>query len=660
MSFCLMCSLSLKTFSQENPPDSQNSYDVKYELDYIKGVPDQSQIRPLSIKLENNQVNLSPFFQRANTLLNQSDTNNTYFIERGLDSILNATYKLCEQNLSTSSQIDNCKNNAEITIETQRTQMLEQQSSKVLFPRRYKEQVTIPTQMEVDERVERIRDYYINRGGCRVSYCSNNEVFDTLLYGSPSHYNQVLDILKEAGATNNCFKSIFKEMIEGYWHDPFKNMPTTCQGLRGSDQRVCNQMQSDFRRVTQRMEDMIKAIQPQENNTPISLSCSSSNDLIRNLGSVLSEIENRSCENYSVGEARYPQHQGSISGTYHIKKESNGDYTVTIPMIFAPADDYDGDVPEDQIQSHYLQKAQGCMDEASPNMLGPNGERLHFEITDGNLNNSCERPNEISIQSLGARSHSESYAADISCPSNVHEISHITGLADEYQERHTGTHIHVMTGDIHEGTASTTELFRLHYNCRVIQDNSLMGTHWQRFESVERGEEDSLLDPTHFHVILYGNNCPSRDDIQLYQQCASLAYTTMYKANSLEHNCPSEKQQCEDSNVLGRDLDKEIARLEAQLKRHLDWISRNNHRRFSGFLRDESLSSILRGIQEKLRVSPDISHTELLNSQELTEIKNTLDAPLYNGFDMFLDKRQRELNQIRAIRNRLRHLRSQQ
>ena len=525
MLFCWICGFSLTAMSQEV---EVRQYDVAFLLREIKGVPEQSDLQePFYIRLENNQVNLSSFFQKANTLLNQSDTDNTYFMNRDFDSILAYSQELCDRNLRASDQTDDCKSNAEVMIETQRTQMLERQSRRILLPRFYREN-TMPSENKVRESIDEINNYYTNRKGCRPSYCIDH--LDTLLYGSSTHYRQVLDILNESRATKSCFTSIFEEIAEEYWIDPFSSMPSTCQGLRGSDKTVCDQMQSDFRHVTNRIGDMIKEIQPNKDEVHLSLSCYSSNALLSGLKDVLSEIETStmSCENYATGESRSPQHHQNWGGTYSIKKEADGNYTVTIPIVFSPNDDeYDGDVPTDQIHPHYLQRAQECLQEESSNMLGPNGERLAFNITDGNSLSSCEKPNRISIQSRAGRSNSASYSADVSCPTIVHETGHTMGLRDEYIESIKGIYVSITTGNIHEDTTSSVrQAFLPNYNCRVTQRNSLMGSHKERFESVRRGNEHSLLDPTHFNVILYGSTCSSRDDIQLYQKCASLARVT--------------------------------------------------------------------------------------------------------------------------------------
>ena len=55
-----------------------------------------------------------------------------------------------------------------------------------------------------------------------------------------------------------------------------------------------------------------------------------------------------------------------------------------------------------------------------------------------------------------------------------------------------------------------------------------MAQHFERFHSVSKGMNDSLLDPAHFNAILYGN-CSKRDDVNTYRQCSSLSQTTGYE-----------------------------------------------------------------------------------------------------------------------------------
>ncbi len=87
-----------------------------------------------------------------------------------------------------------------------------------------------------------------------------------------------------------------------------------------------------------------------------------------------------------------------------------------------------------------LDRTKQCLQIASTNMRGPDGERL--EIIPLGTNEiqrlpASERPKSIEISITPARSRSlhRAYASDIECPVLVHEVMHLLGLCDEYQEQ---------------------------------------------------------------------------------------------------------------------------------------------------------------------------------------------------------------------------------
>ena len=111
---------------------------------------------------------------------------------------------------------------------------------------------------------------------------------------------------------------------------------------------------------------------------------------------------------------------------------------------------------------------------------------------------------------------------------------------------------------------------------------------------------------------------------------------------------------------MGRNLEENIAKLETQINEKLDQISSMNNRDILTFLgNNESLSHILRGATEKLRINPIRLNTSLFTPQELRDIKNTLSPSLYNNFDVFLEDRQQNIIDVSLLRMKLRRLRSQ-
>ncbi|HVK61469.1 MAG TPA: hypothetical protein VM432_07965, partial [Bdellovibrionales bacterium] len=81
-------------------------------------------------------------------------------------------------------------------------------------------------------------------------------------------------------------------------------------------------------------------------------------------------------------------------------------------------------------------RVKSCLRELNPLLKGPNGQSLELSLidpvrTDGNYRTIRA---DIEIAERGFRSHSRKYAADINCLAVVHELLHLAGLVDEYQE----------------------------------------------------------------------------------------------------------------------------------------------------------------------------------------------------------------------------------
>ena len=121
----------------------------------------------------------------------------------------------------------------------------------------------------------------------------------------------------------------------------------------------------------------------------------------------------------------------------------------------------------------------------------------------------------------------------MSCAAITHEILHVLGLWDEYLEQNREPN----------------------HDCRVVQKNTMLsdyGMQWNNVFSDKRDDsvlEPSLLYPSHFQSILYGN-CSLRNDVKLYRRCSRLSYQISSYNNSA---CLAEKAYCDRQNVIGRD-----------------------------------------------------------------------------------------------------------
>ena len=284
------------------------------------------------------------------------------------------------------------------------------------------------------------------------------------------------------------------------------------------------------------------------------------------------------CSSYQRGEVRVVT--GDRHQNYLVKRNSDGSYTIPLAMEFKATDDYDNSrwVPREAVPSYYFRKVRNCINDFNPALLGPNGERLNIEIKDYYGDSRCIPRHSISIQSSRSRSNAESYEADIDCPAIIHEVLHLLGLNDEYTET------------IIKADDFLDDDLPLAYQCRVVQEDSIMANHWERlcnvktiamqektcegyttciesklFGSIRRPTNschDSLLDPAHFNAILYGD-CSQRRDVALFRECSGLAYRNPVEPlrsiwcpnchdEMNETHCLDKKKECESQDVLNR------------------------------------------------------------------------------------------------------------
>ena len=84
-----------------------------------------------------------------------------------------------------------------------------------------------------------------------------------------------------------------------------------------------------------------------------------------------------------------------------------------------------------------------------------------------------------------------------------------------------------------------------------LQYYSIMSNGLRRWNDVFNSSETSILDPTHFNAIIYGN-CKNRNDVKLYRDC----YGTKHEAPTLSI------EECQRQDVLGRGKQRELRIIE--------------------------------------------------------------------------------------------------
>jgi hypothetical protein len=167
-----------------------------------------------------------------------------------------------------------------------------------------------------------------------------------------------------------------------------------------------------------------------------------------------------------------------------------------------------------------------CLNSYAPRLTGPNAERLSIRlVTDPG--SPAIPANPIEVLPPGSRSHSSAWKEDIDCATILHEMLHVLGLIDEYEERWMGYHSE--GGQLKStGLENFGEVPIRSYNCRSHgPESSVM--YYQTYAVAAAG---SLLSPAHFRAITQPG-CAAAN--RLYYACTRDAYVT--SSASLGEGC---------------------------------------------------------------------------------------------------------------------------
>ena len=524
---------------------------------------------------DNGAINWSNFDQYMERLLDNSLYENSRFIARTLRGrLIDLVENLCDRSLS-PIQKASCLTREKPNVLWMTTKWLERIAGRFLYASGYRSMGQAMPQAEIDQ-ISEVLIQLPQSQGCPNNSTFNRGIASVLLLGSQAQYQSTMRQMRRRGEA--CHDKVLLEMSR-ILHE--QQYPQTCRGVeRKSDLHICNDLLREYQVVKERLSAFITLAVPgitSEGGSCSYLSLPSTEIAEQFLTDMRAH---RECGDYFIGEQRTID---THDGPYHITRESDSQYKATIPLKFSPAEDYDNEqaVPREQAPAHYFNLAKECIDDANSMLIGPNGKRLLIDIQEAGSpksfflslldkvsgDKSSPEPSmvhNIEIKSASFRSNAHHYASDIDCPTIIHEVLHLLGLDDEYNEKSRGKRVLI---DGHPA-------FLPHYNCRVTQTNSIMANHHERRQMIRLGRELSLLDPTHFNAILYGQ-CPTRDDVRLYRECSTLIYTTGYNEENQE-DCPELKQQCEVSNILGKDKERELDYLTAQLRRYENNIIENS------------------------------------------------------------------------------------
>lgn len=151
------------------------------------------------------------------------------------------------------------------------------------------------------------------------------------------------------------------------------------------------------------------------------------------------------------------------TGNYLLRRTPEGNYQAILNVKFKPGAGATS-------PASMMERAKTCLNHASQFIKGPGGERLQLAVLSAEEieklpANQRPKQREISIESATHRSNSGAYAEDVDCPTITHEMLHLMGLCDEYEEKNAK-----LSQD---------------WGCRVVTKTpSIMRSHNQAFEAV--------------------------------------------------------------------------------------------------------------------------------------------------------------------------------
>lgn len=366
-------------------------------------------------------------------------------------------------------------------------------------------------------------------------YEANKIISNCKIFPNASDYssttNTSLKVVEEIGeilrsgtpvVTDDCRKSILKSYV-----DQLANMQLAkCNKDEFKSGTACTQIRTGIAGTLSKLGQAFPTEMNQFAGNLATRACVlPSIDLSRELRELELNVMNiGQCLPLPVGQSRIINAEDNSSPTlvkqkYRLSRTAAKEFQVDINMSFTPAD-------KDVEMKKHVQK---CMDKTNGKLLGPDSQKLTLKLT----NDSAVPSNGIEVMPEGHRSNSLQWETGIDCETVTHEMMHLLGLVDEYQEKWLGNVYHPDTGQIsryEDGPGEKGSKYETVFNCRVHgPDNSLMSHQGDAFTAVNGKflglfkTRNTLLYPAQFNAIAFPG-CMSKN--KTYYLCSRYAYET--------------------------------------------------------------------------------------------------------------------------------------
>lgn len=174
--------------------------------------------------------------------------------------------------------------------------------------------------------------------------------------------------------------------------------------------------------------------------------------------------------------------KSGIEQKYKLTRSGNT-YNVGLNLEFSPRGRYD-----DKLNLMYQQRVNRCLKESNKYLKGPGGKKINIYLYERKKHRGrSPTPVQIFIENNKFRSHSYAWNKNIDCSAIVHELLHLMGLCDEYQETATG---YVFDEETRSRKLVDAAAQFPAYDCRSLgPEDSIMSDHVRAFASVKKGVE---------------------------------------------------------------------------------------------------------------------------------------------------------------------------
>ncbi len=232
-----------------------------------------------------------------------------------------------------------------------------------------------------------------------------------------------------------------------------------------------------------------------------------------------------------------------LNSLYRLKRLTNthdgkSRYQIDLPIIFR-------DENKLGLEDFYYNRASFCLRKYQDNFTGPNGEKLTINLKKEKKGQASR----VTISKTMMRSNSHKWEPNIDCGTILHELFHLLGLADEYQESSSGVRLN------DDGTVEKVKEKAdiKEYDCRAIgPKDSLMNNQNKAIESISKGKkatmclcEDFMLmgtggwQPAEYEPTGYGRGRASPEE-QKALEAHDRKYDLLLQSISLSaKSCPS-------------------------------------------------------------------------------------------------------------------------